>query len=147
MPEEDNDDEPVGLAAMDLANDESEAVERGTQPESTNKPVNWLGQRYYQLKLRQGGCREEDREGRVRVSWGLANGGCTLWQSLYVISYVYGLQEWADSTLFMINIYLYTLWETLYCVIPTRHLASSSCFRWMKRLHSHTHLVRLQQVN
>ncbi|KOS36203.1 hypothetical protein ACN38_g13076, partial [Penicillium nordicum] len=28
-----------------------------------------------------------------------------------------------------------------------RRWASSSCFSWMKRLHSHTQLVRLQQVN
>jgi hypothetical protein len=26
-------------------------------------------------------------------------------------------------------------------------LATSSCFRWRKRLHSHTQVVRLQQVN
>jgi drug/metabolite transporter (DMT)-like permease len=56
--------------------------------------------------------------------------------------WVYGLQEWADSTLSTISIYLYTLGSDL-----TRRLASSSCFIWMKRLHSHTQLVRLQQVN
>jgi hypothetical protein len=47
--------------------------------------------------------------------------------------WVYGLQEWADSTLFTISIYLYTLRSD-----PTRRLDSSSCFSWMKRLHSHT---------
>ena len=31
--------------------------------------------------------------------------------------------------------------------IPARRLALSSCFSWMKCLHSHTQLVRLQQVN
>ena len=30
---------------------------------------------------------------------------------------------------------------------PTQRLASSSCFSWMKRLHSHTQLVSLQQIN
>ncbi|KAJ5836288.1 hypothetical protein N7447_002314 [Penicillium robsamsonii] len=32
-------------------------------------------------------------------------------------------------------------------LIPARRLDSGSCFSWMKRFHSHTQLVRLQQVN
>ncbi|KAJ5789982.1 uncharacterized protein N7518_006993 [Penicillium psychrosexuale] len=32
----------------------NDAMERETQPESTNMPINWPGQRHYQLKLRQG---------------------------------------------------------------------------------------------
>ncbi|KAJ5210622.1 hypothetical protein N7491_010428 [Penicillium cf. griseofulvum] len=81
----------------------------------------------------RGGCRDRERRVRLREGemregdgrWEMEDGECTLWQSLY-ISY-------------------YTLWE--HYVVPTWRLASSSCFSWMKRLHSHTQLVRLQQVN
>ncbi|KUM56629.1 hypothetical protein ACN42_g10578 [Penicillium freii] len=38
-----------------------------------------------------------------------------------------------------------TLWK--HYVLLARRLGSSSCFGWMKRLYSHTQLVRLQQVN
>ncbi|KOS36432.1 hypothetical protein ACN38_g12826 [Penicillium nordicum] len=50
-------------------------------------------------------------------------------------------EEWADSTLYNRHLYILSGRD------PARRLASSSCFSWMKRLHSHTQLVRLQQVN
>jgi hypothetical protein len=67
-----------------------------------------------------------------------------VWVGMGLDLWGYGLQEWADSALFTISI---CILYGMHYVVPARRLASSSCFSWMKRLHSHTQLVRLQQVN
>jgi hypothetical protein len=53
-----------------------------------------------------------------------------------------GSMEWADSALFS-NQPLFPLGSC----DSSSGVWPSSCFSWMKRLHSHTQLVRLQQVN
>ncbi|KAJ5211063.1 hypothetical protein N7491_010879 [Penicillium cf. griseofulvum] len=123
--EENDDDEPTGLAAMDLGVEDdgyqpmtmNDAVERETQPKSTNMPTNWPRYRYHQMQLRQGGVQREremrERSGRWKVEGALYKNHYMLisyvWDRMGLDLWVYGVQEWADSTLY--NWHLYTLGE------------------------------------
>ena len=79
----------------------------------------------------------------------MEGGGCTPWQSLCDDFLCMGLGLWVITGMgwlrTLYNQHLYTLWK--HYVLPAWRLASSSCFSWKKRLHSHTQLVRPQQVN
>ena len=102
----------------------------------------------------EGGCRNEDGRVRERVERWRVHSMAFINDLNLMISYVYGLCMglWAGSiygngliSALFSNQPLFPLWE--HHVIPALAFGSSSCFSWMKHLHSFTLLVRLHQVN
>ena len=90
----------------------------------------------------------EQSESKVRAKWEkweMEVGGAPHNNHYGLISYVWvwfmGM-GWFH-TLYEWLLYIYSPGCTVLCG-PARRLASSSCFSWMKRLHGHTQLVRIE---
>ena len=81
----------------------------------------------------------------VRDGSEMEGGGCTPQRSL-CDNFLWGLDLWVITGMSGFRT-LYNAASVYSGSDPARRLASSSCFGWKKRLHSHTQLVRPQQVN
>ncbi|KAJ5188571.1 hypothetical protein N7472_007585 [Penicillium cf. griseofulvum] len=100
--EENDNDEPIGLAAMDLGVEDDGVDKHANQLATIPLPSN---------ATEAGGCTQREREremrersGRWKVEVALHNNHYMLisyvWGQMGLDLWVYGVQEWADSTLY-----------------------------------------------